>query len=111
MSGRLEGRVAIITGGAGGIGLATAILFCEQGCRVVLVDSEAEAMQTAASSIRAAVPTAEILPFVADVGAEEVAALVVAETKKTFGARRAGQPCRHPRLRTLAEAKRETWDS
>ena len=111
MSGRLEGKVAIITGGAGGIGLATAILFCEQGCRVVLVDSEAEAMQAAASSIRAAVPTAQILPLVADVGEEETAALVVAETRKTFGAldvlvNLAGIRAYEP----LAEAKRETWD-
>ena len=112
MSGRLEGKVAIITGGAGGIGLATAILFCEQGCRVVLVDSEAEAMLAAASSIRAAVPTAQILPLVADVGAEETAALVVAETRKTFGAldvlvNLAGIRAYEP----LAEAKRNTWDT
>ena len=112
MSGRLEGKVAIITGGAGGIGLATATLFSEQGCRVVLVDSNAEAMQAAASSIRAGIPTAEILAVVADVGKEETAAQVVAEAKKTFGAldvlvNLAGIRAYEP----LAEAKRETWDT
>src|SRR6267154_449079 len=112
MSGRLEGKVAIITGGAGGIGLATATLFSEQGCRVVLVDSNAEAMQAAASRIRAGVPTAEIVPVVADVGRDETAALVVAEAKKTFGAldilvNLAGIRAYEP----LAEAKRETWDT
>jgi len=86
MSGRLEGKVAIITGGAGGIGAATGALFCEQGCRVVLVDSAADAMQAAASGIRAGVSGAQIVPVVADVGREETAAHVVAEATKAFGA-------------------------
>lgn len=111
MSGRLEGKVAVITGGAGGIGVATGILFCQQGCRVVLVDSDAEAMQTAVLGIRAGTPAAQIVPVVADVGREETAAHVVAETRKAFGAldvlvNLAGIRAYEP----LAEAKRETWD-
>jgi len=111
MSGRLEGKVAIITGGAGGIGAATGALFCEQGCRVVLVDSAADAMQAAASGIRAGVSGAQIVPVVADVGREETAAHVVAEATKAFGAldvlvNLAGIRAYEP----LAEAKRETWN-
>ena len=112
MSGRLEGKVAIITGGAGGIGAATGALFCEQGCRVVLVDSAADAMQAAASGIRAGVSGAQIVPVVADVGREETAAHVVAEATKAFGAldvlvNLAGIRAYEP----LAEASAATWDT
>ena len=112
MSGRLEGKVAIITGGAGGIGAATGALFCEQGCRVVLVDSDADAMQAAAAGIRAGVSGAQIVPVVADVGREETAAHVVAEATKAFGAldvlvNLAGIRAYEP----LAEASAATWDT
>jgi 2-hydroxycyclohexanecarboxyl-CoA dehydrogenase len=109
---RLEGKVAIVTGGAGGIGAATAQVFCEEGARTVLVDRDSGAMAQAGAEIRAAVPKAEILEFTADVAEEAAAAAIVAATRRAFGridvvVNNAGIRAYEP----LAEARRETWET
>ena len=50
----LEGRRAVVTGGARGIGEATARRFCEEGARVVLVDRDGDGVEAAASALREA---------------------------------------------------------
>lgn len=59
---KLDGKVAIVTGGSGGIGLATARRFLDEGARVLLVDLSAEALQAAARELgeRAAWLTADV---------------------------------------------------
>jgi NAD(P)-dependent dehydrogenase (short-subunit alcohol dehydrogenase family) len=50
---RLEGKVAIITGAASGIGKATAQLFAREGARVVLGDLAGDDLQQVISQINA----------------------------------------------------------
>lgn len=45
---KLTGRVAVITGGASGVGLATAELLAEKGCELALVDLNEEKLEAAA---------------------------------------------------------------
>ncbi len=107
---RLEGKTAVITGGAGGIGAATGLLFCEEGARVALIDLPGSPLAEVAASIREKVPVAEVLEITADASEEAAATTIVADTLKAFGAldvlvNIAGIRSYEP----LAEAKAETW--
>lgn len=69
----LSGQVALITGAAGGIGMAIAGLFAARGCRIVLVD-RSDAVHAAAASLGAG-----HLGYASDVTSESAVKQVVAD--------------------------------
>ncbi len=76
---RLAGKIAIVTGAAGGIGSATALLFCEEGASLVMVDLPESPLQTVVDGILKRIPSAQIEIVFADVG-QETSAKFIAET-------------------------------
>jgi NAD(P)-dependent dehydrogenase (short-subunit alcohol dehydrogenase family) len=80
----LRGKVAVITGGASGIGFAMARRFSAEGMKVVIADIEVTALRDAAAELRS--EGAEVLDVVTDVSrADEVEALAE-QTVAHFGA-------------------------
>jgi len=76
--GRLAGRTAIITGGAGGMGRAASLLFARAGARVAILDIQREPGERTAAEIVAAGGEAVFLPTdVADGAAVDAALAAV----------------------------------
>ncbi|WP_343673530.1 SDR family oxidoreductase [Chitinophaga sp.] len=74
----LKGKIAVITGGASGIGLALAIRFIAEGATVVISDINGPALKEKASEIGAT-------PIVTDVTKEEQVQALVEESTRLFG--------------------------
>jgi NAD(P)-dependent dehydrogenase (short-subunit alcohol dehydrogenase family) len=83
MTGRLTGKVAIITGSASGIGAATATAFAREGARVVVADVNLEAAQRHAATINAGV--GEAFAVHVDLGEEKSIAAMIETTVGKFG--------------------------
>jgi NAD(P)-dependent dehydrogenase (short-subunit alcohol dehydrogenase family) len=83
VAGRLEGRVALITGAARGIGRTTAELFAAEGARVATADIDGDAVSQAAEAISAT--GAEALPVHADVTDSSSVRDMVARTVERYG--------------------------
>lgn len=76
----LEGKVAIVTGGAGGLGSAAARRLSEEGCRVVVVDRDGEGARKVAAEL-----PGESAWVQADVALEEDVDEYLGAATQTFG--------------------------
>lgn len=80
---RLENKVALITGGSGGIGRETALLFTKEGAKIVVTDVNDEAGQETADMITA--EGGEAFYLHADVSKAADCEAMVAFTEEKFG--------------------------
>ena len=78
-----EGRVAVVTGAASGIGLATATRFAQEGMRVVLADIEGDALEAAVSELRGR--GHEVLGVPTDVSQWDAIQHLAGQTLSAFG--------------------------
>lgn len=80
MAGRLQGKVAIVTGAGSGIGRASAQLFAAEGARVMCADIHADNVQETARRIGSAAMASTV-----DVAKAQDIERMVAETIAAFG--------------------------
>ena len=75
----MSGKTAIITGGAGGLGITIAKLFFAAGCGTALVDTNAaklaEAVEVLGASAR---------PYICDITSPDAVAVAAGEIRKDF---------------------------
>ena len=87
MTNRLQGKIALITGGAGGIGATTGELFCREGAKVLLVDRDAGMLAQTVADLRGKLgaqgPSLE--GFAADVTDPAQTGTAVARAVAVFG--------------------------
>src|SRR4030042_441523 len=81
--GRLEGKVAIVTGAGQGVGKGIALAFAKEGAKVVIAEINPETAKATADEIKQL--GAEALAVVCDVGDEKQVKKLVSKAVKRFG--------------------------
>jgi len=81
--GRLDGKVAIVTGAASGIGRTSAILFAREGARLLLVDRDAEGLSATADALMETRAAADL--FTGDASDENNVKAFVRRAVEAFG--------------------------
>ena len=80
---KLTGRVAVVTGGASGIGRALARAFAGEGMRIVLADVQRPALESVAEELRA--QGGEVLAVATDVSVADEVSSLAEQAQQEFG--------------------------
>lgn len=80
MAGEFAGRRIVITGGAGGIGVATARAFLDQGAHVLLVDPDATRLEAA----RQALGGTRVFAFASDLATPQACVEIMQNAKPVY---------------------------
>ena len=80
----LAGRVAVITGGAQGIGFHAAKKMCQNGMKVALIDLNADKLKKACDELNSLENSAGAAPFACDVSNEKAIEKTINEIADTF---------------------------
>jgi NAD(P)-dependent dehydrogenase (short-subunit alcohol dehydrogenase family) len=111
MAGRVEGKVALVTGGASGIGRATALTFAREGAKLVVADMNADGGRQTAHMIMENGGEATFVQV--DVTSASAVEAMISKTVQTYGR----LDCAHNnagiagRIRApLHECPEDVWD-
>ncbi len=83
--GRVSGKVAIVTGGASGVGRADALLLAQEGAKVVITDLNEKDGQALEKDINSKQGDGTALFIRHDIASEDDWKAVIAKTEETFG--------------------------
>jgi len=82
---RLAGKIALITGGNSGIGLATAELFLRAGARVAITGRDATTLESAVTELGELAAPQDLIALRADVTVPAQLDQVMSEVRRSFG--------------------------